>query len=110
MLLAQETPPAPGVKPGPLFQFLVNFGPFVLLLLVFWFLVFGANRRRDRERKALLNGLKKGDRVRLIGGEFGAVVEVKDDRVLVKVDETSNTKIWYIKEAVNALEGDAKAS
>ncbi len=96
--------PGTGAPPPAFFQTLISFGPFIILILVFWLIVFGSKRKQDRERATLLGGLKKGDRVRMIGGEFGNVVEVKDNKVLLKVDETSNAKIWYTKEAVAGIE------
>ena len=114
-LLAQQTistiTPATGptgAAPPPWFVALSNYGPIVLIVLFFWFFVSGSKRKQDRERKDLLGNLKKGDRIRLIGGEYGAVVDIKDARVLVKVDETSNTKIWYAREAVASVEVEEK--
>lgn len=92
-------PPAPGWL-----TFLNNFGPLILIAVVLIVLTSGSKRKTERERKALLEGLKKGDRVRLFGGEYGAVVDVKDTKVLIKVDEGSNTKIWYARDAVSGVE------
>jgi preprotein translocase subunit YajC len=39
----------------------------------------------------------------MVGGELGSIVEVRDNDVLVKVDESSNTKIRYVKDAVAAI-------
>ncbi|MFT3787419.1 MAG: preprotein translocase subunit YajC [Tepidisphaeraceae bacterium] len=75
---------------------------FPALLLFMWF-SFSAKRKQDRERKNLLANLKKGDRVRMVGGELGSIVEVSDDVVLVKVDESSNTKIRYVRDAIAAV-------
>jgi preprotein translocase YajC subunit len=53
--------------------------------------------------------MKKGDEIQTIGGEFGRVVEIKDDRVLIKVDETSNAKIWFGKSAIHRIVTEEKA-
>ena len=58
---------------------------------------------------AITSSLKKGDEVQTIGGEFGRVVDTKDDRVLIKVDETSNTKIWYSKNSIHKVVTEEKA-
>jgi preprotein translocase subunit YajC len=104
LTLIAAIPTTPGPRPDGLFAFLQMWGLPIILLIIFWFLIIGGNRRRERERKALLSNIKKGDRLRMIGGEFGSVVELKDDRVLLKVDETSNTKIWYARDAVSGVE------
>ena len=90
------------------FVFLQQFGPIILIVVVFWVFMSGSKRKQDRARSSLLDNLKKGDKVKLIGGEYGAVVETRDGRVLVKVDEGSNTKIWYAREAIASVEKDVK--
>ena len=57
----------------------------------------------------MLAKMKKGDEIQTIGGEYGRVVDVRDDRVLVKVDETSNTKIWYSRNAIHRVVTEEKA-
>ena len=41
----------------------------------------------------MIQSLDKNDRVRTIGGIIGTVIDVKDDEVVLKVDESNNTKI-----------------
>jgi len=47
--------------------------------------------------------------VQTIGGILAGVVEVREDRVLLKVDETSNTKIWFARSAVHKVLGEEKS-
>ena len=50
-------------------------------------------------------------RVQTIGGIIGKVVEADDeDRILVKVDETSNTKIWFTRNAIHRVLGEEKSA
>jgi preprotein translocase subunit YajC len=48
----------------------------------------------------MLKQLKRGDRIQTIGGIQGAVVRAEESRVEVKVDESSNTKIWFARTAI----------
>jgi preprotein translocase YajC subunit len=48
----------------------------------------------------MLQSLEKNDRVRTIGGMIGTVVEIKGDEVRLKVDESNNTKMWFISSAI----------
>ncbi len=48
----------------------------------------------------MVQTLKKNDKVRTIGGIIGTVVDIKDDEITLKVDESNNTKI---KIAVSAV-------
>ena len=88
---------------GPMVPIIV----LVVIMYVYMFRQKGGGK--DRSRTDMLANMKKGDEIQTIGGEFGRVVEVKDDRVLVKVDETSNTKIWYSRNAIHRVVTDDKA-
>jgi preprotein translocase subunit YajC len=87
---------------------------FMLMMLV----VLGAmvlftfmnGRREKKKREELLGNIKKHDRVLTIGGVIGTVVEVKDDAVILKVDETSNTRITFTKAAVPQVMQSDKAT
>jgi preprotein translocase subunit YajC len=54
----------------------------------------------------MLAALKKGDRVATIGGIRGIVNSIKDDVVVIKVDD--NTKIEFSKSAVATVLNVAK--
>src|SRR5262245_34071424 len=88
--------PANGAKapegPNPLFQLGTLFLP---LILLFYFLILRPERRKQADHKSLLSALKKNDRVVTIGGIYGIVANVQPeaDRVTLKIDEATNTKI-----------------
>jgi preprotein translocase subunit YajC len=69
-----------------------------LIILVFYFLVMRPQNRKQKEAKKLLENLRKGDRIVTIGGLRGTIVSLKDDAVVLKVDD--NTKLEYSKSAV----------
>jgi preprotein translocase subunit YajC len=56
----------------------------------------------------MVQSLKKNDRVQTIGGMLGTIIDVKDDEVLVKVDESNNTKIWFIASAISRVLSEEK--
>jgi len=58
----------------------------------------------------MLEALKKGDRVVSIGGIRGTVVSVKDQTVVLKVDD--NTKLEFTKSAISTVveQGKEEAS
>ena len=95
-ILAQE-----GVKPGG------NRAPMwiglVLMVAVFYFVLFRGNPKSRKQRANLLANLKKNDRIMTIGGIVGTVVAVKDKEIVVKVDETTNTKMTFTKDAIRTV-------
>ncbi len=96
--------PAPGwvefVK-NPMF-------PLILLIAVMYIFMFRANKNKTKKREAQLSQIKRGDRVQTIGGILGTVVEVRDSEVLLKVDESSNTKIRFARSAVHRVIDEEK--
>jgi preprotein translocase subunit YajC len=69
----------------------------------------GKGGKEEKARQALLKQLKRGDRIQTIGGIQGAVVRAEEARVEVKVDESSNTKIWFARSAIARVIEAAKA-
>jgi len=108
--LAQAAPTSAPVARPWLAELLASpMFPLALGLLVLYVFVFRSKKKQDIQRKSLLDNLKKGDEVQTIGGVLGKVVETRDDRVLVKVDEGSNTKIWFSRSAIHKVLTGEKA-
>jgi preprotein translocase subunit YajC len=115
--VAQTTVPAPGgagagpaTAPGRVEQpFWVTAAPFILLFVLMYVFMFRSKKGQENKRQQMINALKKGDEVQTIGGEFGRVMETRDDRILVKVDESSNTRIWYARSAIHRVVTGDKA-
>lgn len=90
--------PAQGGGDGSLIFMMII--PLVLVML--FFSVF--SQRREKKRRAqMLGGMKKHDKVRTIGGVLGSVVEVKPETVVLKVDESSNTRMTFARDAIQQI-------
>ncbi len=84
------------------------FDPTFLIVLVglFAFMMvmsFLSQRKEKRRRSEMLGGLGRHDRVLTSGGVIGTIVELKDDEITLKVDETTNTKIRFSRSAVSSV-------
>jgi preprotein translocase subunit YajC len=100
---ATTTPgnPPPTTSPGGLTN---EFFMIMLLVLVGMIVFSMMGQRRDRKRReAMISAIKKHDRVQTIGGVIGSVVEVKPDLVVLKVDESSNTRITFARAAIQQV-------
>lgn len=84
------------VKGNPLMQYL----PIVLIFVAMYFLLFRGPRKKQQEHKQMVQSLKKNDRVCTIGGIIGTIVEIKPDEIILKVDESNNTKIRIAPTAI----------
>ena len=69
-----------------------------LIFVVMWFFMIRPQRKQQKELQAFRDGLKKGDKVVTIGGIFGTIVEVKEDTVLMEID--NGVKIRVSKQAL----------
>ena len=98
--LPQDAPTA-----NPFFQFL----PLILIFVVFWFFIIRPQRKKEADRRKLIEAVKKNDRVVTIGGVHGTVTQVDETSVLVQVD--TNTKLRIDKNAIATVgvkdKGDA---
>ena len=79
-------------------QVTTTFITFGLVIAIFYFLIIRPQNKKQKEAKRMLEALKKGDRVATIGGIRGKIHSVKDDTVVVQVDD--NTKMEFTKSAV----------
>lgn len=108
-LIAQAPTTAPAAPAPAWFRFLSDPLFFLVLMFVlFYFFVLGGKRKDERKRSDMLNNLKKGDRIQTIGGIIGSVVEAREQEVVVKVDETTNTKIKFSRSAIHRVLDEEK--
>lgn len=64
---------------------IAQLAPFILLIVVFYFLLIRPQRKRDKENKAMLTALKVGDNVTTIGGICGKITTIRDDVLTLEV-------------------------
>ncbi len=77
---------------GPMSQL-----PFMLLwiggmLVILYFITIRPQQKQESLRKKMLAALKRGDRVLTSGGMYGTVVGVKDDVVVLKINEEAKAE------------------
>jgi preprotein translocase subunit YajC len=83
-----------------------GFDPYILILMAlifaaFYFIVLlPAKRRERRDRDNLFAKLKKNDEVLTASGIIGIIAMIKDDEVVLKVDESSNTRLRVLKNTI----------
>ena len=77
--------------------------PLLIGIAVLYLFVFRSKRGQDKKRTDMLSQLKRGDRVQTIGGILGTVIEARETEVLLKVDESSNTKIRFSRSAIHRV-------
>lgn len=72
----------------------------VLIFVIMYFLLFRGPKKKQQQHKKMVQALQKNDKVRTIGGIIGTIVDIKDDEITLKVDESNNTKIKVASSAI----------
>jgi len=71
-----------------------------VMFLIFWFLLIRPQRKEQKKKQEMVDSLKKNDHVLTNGG---IVHSVKDNEVVLKIDEQGNVKVKFTKGAIAAV-------
>jgi preprotein translocase subunit YajC len=69
------------------------FGPLVIMMVIFYFLLIRPQQKRQKEHKSMLAGLQKGDVVLTQGGIQGKVTGLTDTVLTLEIAEKVRVKI-----------------
>ena len=75
----------------------------MLALIVFYIFMFRGQGRKRKETEKMIQNLRKNDRVVTIGGIVGTVVATKGDEVVLRVDESSNIKMTFVRQSIQRM-------
>ncbi len=87
----------PGPFGGPSSQFIIIGVMFVIMYLM----LFRGPRKKQQQHKQMMQALSKNDKVQTIGGIVGTVVDIKDEEITLKIDESNNTKMKILRSAIS---------
>ena len=74
---------------------------FGFLFLIFYFMLIRPQQKRQKEHRAMVGGLAKGDEVMTSGGMLGKVIEVSEQYLTVEISDGVNVKVR--RDTVGAL-------
>ena len=97
MIVIANAAPAASPEASP-FQF-----PIMMLILfaIMYFLMIRPQKRREKERKEMLDNVQSGSRVLLTSGIIGQVTNVKENTVVIRIAE--NTKVEAVRAAISQI-------
>jgi preprotein translocase subunit YajC len=90
----------------PQADLLGSFLPFILIIVIFWFLLFAPMRKQRKQMQKMITELKNGDKVVTTGGIYGVISGVQEDRFVLKI--SSDVKIEILKNAIAGKIEDKK--
>lgn len=91
--------PAPASPFGGSSMLLVMFAVLALMLVMSAF----TGNKEKKKRAAMLASIGRNDRVQTIGGVIGTVVEMRDDEMVLRVDDSNNTRITFSRSSVQGV-------
>jgi preprotein translocase subunit YajC len=78
--------------------------PFVLIFVIFYFLLILPQQKKQKQQKAMMDSLKKGDKVITASGIWGTVTNLGKNTVTLQIGD--NTKIKMQREFILRLRSD----
>lgn len=85
---------------------LAQFVPFVVLIVVFYFVLIRPQRKRDKQEREMRSSISVGDEISTIGGFIGRVVSIKDDTLVIE-SSSDRTKLKIYRWAIRGKEAPA---
>ncbi|MDX1577910.1 MAG: preprotein translocase subunit YajC [Gemmatimonadota bacterium] len=73
-----------GTSPNPMGTIVMMLG----FVAIFYFLFFRPQRKQQQEHQAMVESVKKGDRITTVGGIRGTVVHLTDEVITLKTGDT----------------------
>jgi preprotein translocase subunit YajC len=80
---------------GSILEFLF---PLVMVFAIMYFMILRPQQKRQREHKAMLESVRRGDTVVTSGGLIGKVAKVSEDEL--EIDLTKDTRVSLVKSMI----------
>ena len=80
---------------GSIMEFLF---PLVMVFAIMYFMILRPQQKRQREHKAMLEAVRRGDTVVTSGGLIGKVAKVSEDEL--EIDLTKDTRVTLVKSMI----------
>lgn len=78
---------------------------FVIIIAVFYFLLIRPQKKKEKEAQAMIDAIKKGDKITTIGGFHGKVVSVKNGVITLQMGENKvKLDSWAVKSVDKAAD------
>ncbi len=75
--------------------------PIVLMIVIFYFLLIRPQQKREKERRAMISSIQKGDKVLTVGGVYGTVSSIKDENVVI-LKIADGTKVEFARSSIQS--------
>ena len=77
--------------------------PLILIFAVFYFLLIRPQQKKMKEHRAMLQALKRNDRIVTAGGILGTITRVRDDSDEIEVEIAPNTRVTVVRGTISSV-------
>ena len=77
--------------------------PLILIFAVFYFLLIRPQQKKMKDHRAMLQALKRNDKVITGGGIVGTIAKVRDDSDEIEVEIAPNVRITVLRGTISAM-------
>ncbi|MCI5566923.1 MAG: preprotein translocase subunit YajC [Veillonellaceae bacterium] len=88
-------------------QSLGVWGPILLMVVIFYFLLYRPQKNAQKKRQSLLDSIEVGDRIMTVGGIYGEITKVEDDTVMLKISDDVQLKLSRAAVHINITKQEA---
>ena len=85
--------PTGAAADGGLRAMAVNFAPFIVILVLFYFMLIRPQQKRAKQHQEMVGAIKRGDEVVLSNGMVGKVTRVEDQEAMVEISQGVNVRV-----------------
>ncbi len=85
---------------NPMMQFLPLL---IIMFAIMYFLIIRPQKTKEKKRLELISNVRKQDRIVTTGGVHGVVTTVKENEVLIRVDDAKDVKLKIDKSAITSV-------
>ncbi|MDP6929930.1 MAG: preprotein translocase subunit YajC [Planctomycetota bacterium] len=83
-----------------------NLWIFLPMIAIFYFMLIRPQQKQEKQRRAMIEGIKKGDKVVTSGGIHGVITNLNDKTITLRVDSDNKVKLVLDRANVGRVLGD----
>lgn len=85
---------------NPMMQFLPLL---IIMFAIMYFLIIRPQKQKEKKRLEMISNVRKQDKIVTTGGVHGVVVSVKENEVVIRVDDAKDVKLRIDKSAITSV-------
>ncbi|MGH7558525.1 MAG: preprotein translocase subunit YajC [Gemmatimonadota bacterium] len=92
---------------GGLAGYAVSLLPIVAMIAILWFLLFRPQQKEQQRHREMIRSLRKGDEVVTIGGLYGKIMSLNEERISLRIADNVKVEVERGKVMRVLAEGEA---